>query len=40
MPVALRSGRGVFGAESQKSQLRLIGNETLGDLVAVDYAVA
>jgi len=33
------SGRGVFPAGSRTSQLRLIGSETLGVLVAVDYAV-
>jgi len=39
VPVALGAGRGVFGAESCPSKLRLIGSETLGGLVAVDYAV-
>lgn len=37
--VALGSGRGVFAAESQRSRLRPIRNETLGGLVAADYAV-
>jgi dihydrofolate reductase len=39
LPVALGSGRGVFPAEKRKAQLRLVGSETLGSLVAVDYAV-
>jgi dihydrofolate reductase len=38
-PVALGSGRGVFPAGSSASRLRLIGNETMGSLVAVDYAL-
>jgi len=39
LPVVLGSGRGVFPAGSRTSQLRLIGSETLGALLAVDYAV-
>lgn len=39
LPVALGSGRGVFPTES-RTQLRLTRSETVGGLVAVDYAVA
>jgi dihydrofolate reductase len=39
LPVVLGSGRGVFPAGSRTSQLRLIGSEALGGLLAVDYAV-
>lgn len=39
LPVALGSGRGVFPPGSQTSRLRLIGSETVGTLVAVDYAI-
>lgn len=39
VPVALGSGRGVFPAGSRSSHLRLVRNETLGGLVAADYAV-
>lgn len=40
LPVALGSGRGVFPADSRTLRLRLIRNETVGGLVALDYAVA
>lgn len=39
LPLVLGSGRGVFPAGSRTSELRLIGSETLGVLVASDYAV-
>lgn len=39
LPIVLGSGRGVFPAGSRTSQLRLIGSEALGGLLAVDYAV-
>lgn len=39
LPVALGSGRGVFPTES-RTGLRLTRSETVGGLVAVDYAVA
>lgn len=36
-PVALGAGRGVFPAGPSASRLKLIGNETVGGLIAVDY---
>ena len=39
LPVAIGSGRGVFPAGGSPLALRLLGSETLGPLVAVDYAV-